>query len=39
LLRSVGAEVAAVSCIIELTFLAGREKLDLPVHALIGYDS
>lgn len=39
LLRSVGADVAAVSCIIELTFLAGRQKLDLPVHALIEYDS
>lgn len=39
LLRSVGANVAAVSCIIELNFLHGRQKLDLPVHCLIDYDS
>lgn len=39
LLRSVGADVAAVACIIELNFLQGRQKLDLPVHCLIDYDS
>jgi adenine phosphoribosyltransferase len=38
LLRSVGAEVAAAAFIIELSFLAGRDKLDLPVHTLISYD-
>lgn len=39
LLRSAGADVEAVSCIIELTFLKGRDRLDLPVHSLISYDS
>lgn len=39
LLRSVGAEVAGGACIIELTFLAGRAKLDIPFDALIAYDS
>ena len=39
LLRTAGADVKAVSCIIELTFLKGREKLDIPTHALIAYDS
>ncbi|SME89672.1 adenine phosphoribosyltransferase [Tistlia consotensis] len=38
LLRSVGAEVAAAAFIIELSFLNGRDKLDLPVHTLISYD-
>ena len=39
LLRSVGADVRAAACIIELTFLAGRERLDVPVQTLITYDS
>lgn len=39
LLRSAEAQVEAVSCIIELNFLKGRDKLDLPVHSLIAYDS
>ena len=38
LLRRIGADVTAAAFIIELTFLAGREKLDVPVHSLIGYD-
>lgn len=38
LLRSVGAEVAGAAFIIELAFLGGRGKLDLPVHTLISYD-
>jgi adenine phosphoribosyltransferase len=38
LLRRCGAEVAAAACIIELTFLKGREKLDVPLHSLIPYD-
>jgi adenine phosphoribosyltransferase len=38
LLRRIGADVAAAAFIIELTFLAGRDKLDVPVHSLIGYD-
>ena len=38
LMRSVGADVVASAFIIELNFLNGRDKLDLPVHSLIGYD-
>lgn len=39
LLRKIGAEVVGASCIIELTFLKGREKLDIPVSTLLTYDS
>ena len=39
LLRSAGAEVTGAACIIELTFLKGRENLDIPVSTLISYDS
>lgn len=39
LLRRQGAEVAAAGCIIELTFLKGRARLDLPVETLIRYES
>jgi adenine phosphoribosyltransferase len=39
LLRQVGAVVPAAACIIELSFLDGRKKLDLPVNALLTYDS
>lgn len=38
LLRKVGADVAAAACLIELTFLDGREKLDVPFTALMAYD-
>lgn len=38
LCRKVGADVAAAACIIELTFLAGRDKLDVPMTSLIAYD-
>jgi adenine phosphoribosyltransferase len=38
LLRGVGADVVASSFIIELNFLNGRDRLDVPVHSLIGYD-
>ena len=38
LLRSVGGDVVASAFIIELNFLNGRDKLDVPVHSLIGYD-
>lgn len=38
LLRKCGAEVVAAACLIELTFLGGREKLDVPVTTLIQYD-
>jgi adenine phosphoribosyltransferase len=39
LLRAVGAEVKAAACIIELSFLGGRKRLDVPFHSLIAYDS
>lgn len=38
LLRKVGANVVGVSVLIELAGLKGREKLDVPVNALITYD-
>jgi adenine phosphoribosyltransferase len=38
LLKSVGAEVVAAAALIELTFLQGRKKLDVPFEALIKYD-
>ena len=39
LLRKVGAEVPAAVALIELTFLKGRDRLDVPFEALIAYDS
>ena len=38
LLRSVGANVVASAFIIELNFLSGRERLDVPAHSLISYN-
>ena len=38
LLRSVGGDGVASALIIELNFLNGRNKLDVPVHSLIVYD-
>lgn len=38
LFRKVGAEVVGVSAIIELSFLHGRDKLDVPVESLVSYD-
>ena len=38
LFRKVGAEVVGVACIIELNFLNGRDKLDIPFSSLIDYD-
>lgn len=39
LLQEVGAEVAGAACIIELSFLDGRSKVDIPVESLIQYES
>jgi adenine phosphoribosyltransferase len=39
LLRQVGADVRAAAFIIELSFLKGRKKLDVPVTTLMAYDS
>ena len=38
LLRQVGAEVPAAAALIELTFLGGRAKLDVPAEVLVSYD-
>ena len=38
LLRNCGADVRSAACIIELTFLNGRAKLDVPFTSLISYD-
>jgi adenine phosphoribosyltransferase len=39
LCRRVGGEVAAAACIIELGFLAGRSRLDVPFTSVVAYDS
>jgi adenine phosphoribosyltransferase len=39
LLRDVGAEVPAAAALIELTFLGGRQRLDVPFESLVAYDS
>ncbi len=38
LFRKVGADVMGAACIIELSFLDGRSKLDIPITALMTYD-
>lgn len=38
LLRKVGAVVPAAAALIELTFLNGRSRLDIPCEALTAYD-
>jgi adenine phosphoribosyltransferase len=38
LLQNVGAEVVAGAALIELTFLKGRDRLQVPFEALIQYD-
>lgn len=39
LLRKVGADVTAAACLIELNFLNGRKKFDVPFVSLVSYDS
>ncbi|MBO0711422.1 MAG: adenine phosphoribosyltransferase [Acetobacteraceae bacterium] len=39
LLRKVGAIVPAAATLIELTFLNGRARLDVPCEALVAYDT
>src|SRR5262249_825554 len=39
LVRKVGGTVTATACIIDLSFLAGRKRLDVPVHSVLAYDS
>ncbi len=39
LCRSVGGAVAAAAAIIELTFLDGRKRLDVPFSSVVAYES
>ena len=39
LLEQVGGVVPAAACVIELTFLEGRKRLQVPVETLLKYDS
>ncbi len=39
LLRQAGAVVPAAAVMIELSFLGGRDRVDVPVEALMAYDS
>jgi adenine phosphoribosyltransferase len=39
LLRGVGAEVVGAACIIELSFLAGRRRIDTSFESVVAYDS
>lgn len=39
LLRRVGGDVPAALCIMELTFLGGRKRLDVPFRSLIAYNA
>lgn len=38
LLRQAGAEVMACACLVELAFLNGRSRLDIPATTLVSYD-
>jgi adenine phosphoribosyltransferase len=38
LLRRIDAEVVGAACIIELAFLRGRDRLDVPFTAAVSYD-
>ncbi len=39
LLRRIGADVRGAACIIELEFLKGRQRFDIPLFSLIQYES
>jgi adenine phosphoribosyltransferase len=39
LINKIGAEVVGTACIIELSFLNGRDKVDAPFSSLVAYDS
>ena len=39
LVRQRGGIVAGAACIIELSFLQGRSRLDVPLSAIVSYDS
>ncbi|SDF89316.1 adenine phosphoribosyltransferase [Limimonas halophila] len=39
LLHEQGAEVPSAACLIELSFLQGRDKMNVPVHSLMSFAS
>jgi adenine phosphoribosyltransferase len=39
LLSQSGADIRGAACLIELAFLGGRTKLDIPITTLVSYDS
>ena len=39
LCRMVGGEVLAAACIVELTFLDGRKRINVPFSSVVSYDS
>jgi adenine phosphoribosyltransferase len=39
LTREIGAEVVAATCIIELSFLEGRKRIDVPFSSILSYES
>jgi adenine phosphoribosyltransferase len=39
LVRQRGGDVAAAACIIELSFLRGRSRIDVPFTSMVAYDS
>lgn len=39
LLRQAGAEVPCAAALIELTFLGGRNRIDIPFESLVAYDA
>ncbi len=39
LCRLVGGDVVAAACIIELAFLGGRERIDVPFTSVVSYES
>ena len=39
LVRQRGGDVAAAACIIELCFLRGRSRIDVPLTSIVAYDS
>jgi adenine phosphoribosyltransferase len=39
LVRRRGGDVVAAACIIELNFLRGRDRIDVPFTSMVGYDT
>jgi adenine phosphoribosyltransferase len=39
LARQVGADVVGAACIVELSFLGGRSRIDVPMHTVVDYES